>query len=355
MLKLYIYPRLPNAADSKLLRLLLSKEEFEGKLFQQIPAAPFKDMVQFVDSVDEAHYILLAHEYYFVKHEDTYLKSIDDFALQHNKKVIIFDYGDVIDKVKVENSIVLRTAAYKTSIKDNEIIIPPFVEDLALQSTLTPRVKNTDSAVVGFAGMVHLPSYVQELKYQLRIYVAKIKIMLFGHSPAALQGLYFRRKVIRILKNCKECTTNFIIRNSFSAHEKTISADPVVLRQEYLDTLQNSDLNLVIRGDGNYSLRFFEVLSLGRIPLFIDTDSPLPFADEINYDDFMLRVDYKDISKVPEIIETFWQNLTPQRYVEMQKRAREIFETHLRPDAFYQKIFSKLETMYTEVISTKNT
>ncbi|MCB0368526.1 MAG: exostosin family protein [Bdellovibrionales bacterium] len=343
MLKLYIYDRLPDFADSKLLRLFLSENEFEGKIFQNIPTKPFKSMVEFVDAVDEAHYILLPHEYVFIRDEIEYLNELDEFAAKSGKKIIVFDYGDYSDKVILKNSIVLRSASYKSSLSINEIIVPAFIEDLALESNLISLNKTSKVPSVGFAGMVKLPSIQQEIKYQLRILRDKIYIFLNLISRSNLQGLYFRRKVVKILSNCSSCTTNFIIRNSFSAHEKTITSDPKQLRQEYIDVLQSSDLSLVIRGDGNYSLRFFEVLSLGRIPLFIDTDSPLPLESEINYDDFIVRVDHSELNKLPDIIAEFWRGLSPEKYAEMQKTAREIFETQLRPDVFYVNLFKKLE------------
>lgn len=342
MIKLYIYPRLEGAADSKLLRLFLSKNEVEGKIFQQVPTAPFTEMVEFVGSVGTADYILLAHEYYFIKQEDSYLSELDQFAASHNKKIIVFDYGDVVDEVKLKNSVVLRTAGYKSSLQPNEIIIPPFVEDIGVQFSAQPIQHKPQLPKVGFVGMVKLPSLWQEIKYQVRILKHQLQILIGKSQQAELQGLYFRRRVIKQLQKSIACVTNFIIRNSFSAHEKTITMDPKVLRQEYVDTIASSDLNLIVRGDGNYSLRFFEVLSMGRVPLFIDTDTPLPLEGEISYDDFMLRIDHREINNISKKIQEFWDTLTEEKYIAMQKTARMIFETQLRTDVFYKNLFDRL-------------
>ena len=63
------------------------------------------------------------------------------------------------------------------------------------------------------------------------------------------------------------------------------------LRFEFIRNILSSDYTLCFRGSGNYSLRFYETLCLGRIPLFINTDCKLPFEDEINWRDmFMGRI-----------------------------------------------------------------
>ena len=159
-------------------------------------------------------------------------------------------------------------------------------------------------------------------------------------DSARFQGLYYRRKIVKVIQSAKTCRPNFYIRSFFSASKATIEGDKDQIRNEFISSIKDSDLALVVRGNGNFSLRFFEVLSLGRIPLFIDTDTPLPLENEIDYDSFMLRVEHKDIHKIPEIVEKFWQETTPEQFIEMQKKAREVFETKLRSDAFFRIYFS---------------
>lgn len=45
--------------------------------------------------------------------------------------------------------------------------------------------------------------------------------------------------------------------------------------------IQNADFILSVKGDGSFFCRFYEALSLGRIPFFIDTDCILPFENMI--------------------------------------------------------------------------
>ena len=61
--------------------------------------------------------------------------------------------------------------------------------------------------------------------------------------------------------------------------------------RDFDENLRSATYALCIRGTGNFSARFFEALSFGRIPLFVDTRCVLPFEDEIDWSDHLVRVE----------------------------------------------------------------
>jgi hypothetical protein len=159
---------------------------------------------------------------------------------------------------------------------------------------------------------------------------------------ARRKGLSFRREAIAALRCHDNVRTNFIIRSSYSGHKHTINVDPEIARKEYRENMLQSDLALCVKGDGNFSYRFYEALSLGCIPLLIDTDCVLPFAEKINYDSFMLRVSFQDIAGLAQRVEEWWDGLTDDKFVEMQKKAREAYERYLAVPAFLRFAFDSL-------------
>jgi len=346
MLKVFVYKRFPGRSDCRLLHLALSPEPVVGKLFQTVDTTPFKALFQIVSAVEDAEFVLLPHDYFFIKDQPTYLAEADAFAVSVNKRLLVSFYGDSTEKVPLQQAIVLRTSSYRSELETNEIIVPAFVEDLQQSSPTYIREKGVVPSV-GFVGMVTLPQVRTELKFQLRTLMHRLLILVRLRNSAAIQGLFFRRLVIMKLLQCKVCKTNFILRNSFSADLSTISTDPEKARKDFIQVLLDSDLALVVRGDGNFSLRFFETLSMGRIPLFIDTDTPLPLESEIDYDSFMVRVSHKDIDRLPEIIDAWWQSLTPEAFTAMQQKARTVFVEYLRSEVFYQRLFATLPSRYT--------
>jgi hypothetical protein len=115
-------------------------------------------------------------------------------------------------------------------------------------------------------------------------------------------------------------------------------------RREFVENLLGSDYALCVKGDANASMRFYEALSVGRIPLFLDTACVLPLEDKINYRDFCVFVDWRDIDRIGDILADFHASLTPERFIAMQKKCREVYETYLRMDAFSGYLAAELQS-----------
>lgn len=171
-----------------------------------------------------------------------------------------------------------------------------------------------------------------------------MRALLLGEAYVRVykKGLWYRRKVMRLLARDPRIETHFIVRKTFSANTKTISLDPETARREYIENMRDSDFVLASKGDGNFSVRFYEAISMGRIPIVIDTDMVFPLEDFVHYDDFILRVPYTDIDRLADIVVDFYTNLTEEKFVAMQKAARVAYERYLRYDAFFNTLFTQV-------------
>ena len=210
--------------------------------------------------------------------------------------------------------------------------MPAYVEDLSDIHQFNTREKAANVPVVGFCGWADFNNLRSKIKYHLK------NLIYFGSKK---QGLWFRKKAIKILSDSKLFKTNFIIRKSYSGHKGTIELPPEEARLEYVNNLMSSDFVLTTKGNGNFSFRFYEALSAGRIPLFINTDCVLPLEGLINYSDFVLFVDYKKIDKIDKITSSFYENPGKDQFLKMQKAARAAFEVYLRIDKFFEFMFLK--------------
>lgn len=309
----------------------------------------FDDFIQpifeLVKNPNEADYFLLPHDYFWVEKE--YIKNFSYLSKIHNKKILIFTHSDFDEDIPVPNSIIFRTSQYRYKKGDNEIIMPAYAEDLSVGKEMVWRVKG-DKAIVGFCGWADFKNFKQKLIFYLKVIVLKIRNKFADNkSPVHYKGLWFRRRALQILRNSHLIKTNFLIRNTFSGHQNTISLNPEKARREYIDNMISSDFILTIKGDGNFSLRFYEALSLGRIPLFINTDCVLPLENLIHYKDFVLFVDYQDIERIDKILSDFYAQLSTEDFLDMQKKARDIFERYLRIDSFFKNIPAILDQLNT--------
>jgi len=294
----------------------------------------------FVDVTNDpslADFLLVPHNFPTIRNEKYYLENFVRLSNQYNKKIIVFVYGDSNEKIKLPNVIVFRTSSFKKEKMANEIMMPAFVEDLAENFTFKPREKINDKPVIGFCGWVSSFG----IGHRVKAFIKKILWLARGRGAASIDGIALRRKAIKILKRSKFVKTNFIERKTYSGHASTISVPQEKARQEYIENMSNSDFALVARGNGNFSFRFYEVLSAGRIPLFINTDCILPLDDYIKYNDFVLLVDYKDIKNAAGIVADFYKNIGRDDFLGMQRKAREAFENFLRADKFLEFMFLK--------------
>lgn len=300
--------------------------------------------VEFVDDPAEADYLLVPHG--ISRQPDAlmqaYLDSVRAIAAQHQKEIIVFIGGDLSHDIFIDDMIVLKGSQYRYLKRDNEIIVPIFVEELGRQPLVREK---REVPIVGFCGWAGFPSLKARVKYEILNAICDVKALL-GHpyARAHKKGLWFRRKAMRALEEVKEIETRFIVRMSFSGNRKTIALDPEAARKEYLDNMEESHFMLAPKGEGNFSVRFLEAMALGCIPVLIDTECCLPFEDIIPYDELIVRVPWQETARAAEYVLNRWGKLTSEEYHRLQDQLRSTFRTHLRYDAFFNRLFSEVLT-----------
>ena len=155
----------------------------------------------------------------------------------------------------------------------------------------------------------------------------------------------FRAKVLNTLQNSRKFQTDFIRRGEYcgGVDRDRNSEGLLKVRQEYFRSLNNSDYVVCIRGKGNYSYRFYETLAWGRIPIFIDTDSPLPFSDEINWRDNCVWVDHRDVGKTGDIVAAHYHDMDFEQYRQMQINNRKVWEEMLTLEKYFYHLFTAIK------------
>ncbi len=323
---------------------LLGPLKDEKRLFADKGDRAFIEPVfNLVKNVNEADFVLFPHDFYYFmigRISKEYLDEHILFAQKHKKKLLIFDLSDLTEKeIDVPYSIVFRIAGYRHRQKKNEIIMPTFVEDLSEHQEITWRRKS-EKPIVGFCGWAGLKNTKQRIRFWLKNFFMSIRIFLTSDKNLGVhrQGVYFRMKAIKALEKCGGVIRNFIIRKTYSSHKLTIELPPEQARKQYIENISGSDFTLCVRGDANSSCRFFETLSLGRIPLVVDTDCVFPLRDVIDYGKFALFVDYKNFDGICGIVEDFYKKISNEEFIQMQKAARAAFEKYLSAGAFLKYI-----------------
>lgn len=305
-----------------------------------------------VATPDASDFILIPHSYNAIqKKAPTYLDDAVYFSLQKKKPLLLFAYGDDDSDITLENTVILRYSQYRHRKRQNEIIVPLYAPDGALETPLFFLEKHAGTPTVGFCGFAKYPSLRSAVKAFARNFLWEVTALFRGKPivRARKGGIYFRKKILAKLSDSSHIKSVFIVRNFFSSHKKTIRIDSDRVRQEFLDNITKNDLALTVRGDGNASMRFYEVLSLGRIPVVLDTDGLLPLEDIIDYHNFCLFVPFEKINCADTLIRKFYDEISPEDFLRKQKLAREMFAKYLRVDKFYELLFSRPEEILKRV------
>ena len=249
---------------------------------------------KWVDAIaDQVEYTSMKDAEYFVYH-DKFNNGIAEFiktTQSFNHKPILAFYNDdnskPISKNLPDNVYVFKTSIIKSEQSINEFALPAWSSDLLSKFNNCKIRDKIKKPVIGFCGALTHPSRV-----------------------AAIDALKANNNI----------ETNFIIRNSFwggKIHDEA-------LREEYIQNMIDSDIILCCRGAGNFSFRLYECMSLGKIPLIIDTDISLPCSDKINWSDNFIVTTIDDINKN---VNTFWNKIDAADYKKLQSKARYIYES----------------------------
>lgn len=311
------------------------------------------ELYTITDDIREADMVLAPYPHgWFLRHDPALLDECVKTAQKEGLPLLIDGTGDVEYPINVENAFVLRHGGYRFMSKHGRIQIPFFVDDLLERcrgGQIDIRKKREGKPTVGFAGWAKLTP-VQYIRTVIKELPVRLHGIFDARYRACAKGVLWRKKAIRALQRSPLVAFHCRTRTTFSGSSKTAEGDMKALQGQMVDTILQSDYALDVRGDANNSARLFEILSLGRIPVIVDTERNFPFSDKIDYSSFALIVDFRDINRLPERIAEFHKNISPERFEQMQKNAREAYVRYFRIDALMRPLVEELRV---RVISQK--
>jgi hypothetical protein len=299
---------------------------------------------ELVDAVEDADFVLLPYSYErFKATNPTKVKMIIDEAHRAGKKILIDGAGDIEHPIHIPDSVILRVSQYRYARQPNEITVPFPTEDL-LETYGGGRLLLREKPLkpsIGFTGWATM-----SLSTRMKTYWKEIPLtlatVLDEQRGAEHKGILFRERALRALSRSTRVESHITTRATYSGHEKTIGGPVVEYRQAFVTNLMDSDYALCVKGDANSSVRFYEALSMGRIPLLLDTACVLPCGDVLNYRDFCVVVDWRDVDRIDEVLADFHASLSPEQFTHMQQKAREAYTKYLRLDAFSAQLSRQL-------------
>ena len=155
-----------------------------------------------------------------------------------------------------------------------------------------------------------------------------------------------REKICQYFSN-SGLKTNFILRDSYIFKLKDKH------KKEFEDNMNENLFTLCHRGRGNFSVRFYETLMRGRIPIQINSSSIFPYEDKIDYSEIGIFIEEEDLvtTNLENLVKDYYFSKSAHELLRIQKNNRRIYEEYFHPDIYFSQIFREVRRiMENEII-----
>ena len=305
-----------------------------------VPNTNLLEKYQIVSEIADSDIVVVPIDiaYFDKSRSQVKLNDFIDKALDLGKKVWLYSGGDYGQSLSGQ-VYTFRLSGFDSKMNEQTFIMPSFINDpyATVAKEFKPLTK-TARVQIGFVGhannssMKIVKEYVLFLKYNFRRWIGKIHTDYQPFYPSGSK----RYRYLHLLEKSPLISTNFIFRNKYRAGVKT-DEEKKQTTKEFFQNMESNPYTFCLRGTGNFSVRFYETLAMGRIPIVIDTDFRLPLNHEINWDKHCVIV---KADKIVETLIDFHQNTNDGDFELIQQNNRKLWESHLNRQAYFTKIYS---------------
>lgn len=295
---------------------------------------------QIIDDVENADVVIVpvAINYFFKEKKQAELNLFIDKALALNKKVWVYSAGDFGITFRKDVT-VFRLGGFKSKLSKNEQIMPVFVSDpyTYVLNTEWFTLNKTEKPTIGFVGNAN-GSFSKKIKENLIFLKLNFKRQ-FDKSIGDYQSFFssssVRHTVLKNLEKSSSIICNFIYRDSYRGGAQTenqIKKSTV----EFFQNIENNLYTVCIRGAGNFSVRLYETLMMGRIPVIIQSDAKLPLEKAVNWEKHAVFVYQNNI--IEELIK-FHDKFSNEEIIEIQKNNRDLMLNLFLRINYFKKVY----------------
>jgi hypothetical protein len=193
--------------------------------------------------------------------------------------------------------------------KENNIIIVPI--------SLFPVMNNNYKSLIEYYNKKYLISFVGQTKHKMMVSDIRIKICdIFNEKPNCL---------------VKSNSEWFFQKHVYESKDNLINED-----FNYKEILRNSKFSLCPSGTGPNSIRLWESLSFGAIPVLLSDDLKLPILIDVNYDEFIIFWKESNIDMLYDYLIT----ISDDTINSMSSKCIEIYNKYFSPEKMHNVIIN---------------
>ena len=327
-----------------LLKPFIKGENFTDENRREMYGVSAKDYY-FVNNMVEAELVVLpmAWNYYVQTNQLHLAYKLVKEAEKADKRVWSWNAGDYGVKIpEFKNLNVFRMSGYGSRKQRGHEGLPSMIKDRLEKYSKENFSDFPDNKqpIVGFCGQADA-AWSKALQEQTKIIYRNLK-SLVGLSPHEPQTVVattkLRASLLAQLERHPKIRTNFILRKKYRAGVST-PEEREKTTQEFYQNINSSQYVLCVRGAGNFSVRFYETLMMGRIPLYVHTDGFLPLSNKIDWKHHVVWVDEKEIDQLGEKLVKFHQERTQKDLLGIAKKNRQLWKDYLTLDGFFKSSY----------------
>ena len=227
-----------------------------------------------------------------------------------NKPIIFFHNTDYADPYDIDSDvIVVRSSINRSTMGSSDIVKPARILYKDWKGPILEK-----KITIGFCGFPHTHPLRTEILEELS---ASDKIE-FDRYYTENFFYHYRRKIKHDNPRLGDI-----------AVDELLQKEQGPLKKKFHDILHRNIFSFCPRGRGNYSIRFYETLRAGRIPVLVDSDQVFPCEDLIDWKDIVICA--KDTEEMIKMVHDWTEH---RDLVSVQKRCREVWERFLYFESF---------------------
>lgn len=304
---------------------------------------------QLVDAVSKADVVVFPIDYSVFITYKTEFSALLKQAKSHNKPIWVYTAGDYGFTNYIANAYTFRLGGFDSKLGENTFILPSFIDD-PYQSFINQKFKplqKEDKPTIGFVGHAqsgfskYIKEYGNYIKYRLKRIFKRVLADKQPFYPSSIK----RAKYLLQLASNKDLNTNFLFRNKYRAGLQNAATQKESSQQFYENICENG-YTFCLRGVGNFSVRFYETLAVGRIPVVINTDCRFPLNHTIDWEKHCLIIDAHTKKNIAEYILEFHNSLSNAEFKNIQTSNRNLWLKYLQREAYFMEIYKYFKSKF---------
>ncbi|WP_269223746.1 hypothetical protein [Flavobacterium sp. IMCC34518] len=293
-----------------------------------------------VDTIHESDVVIVPVEigYFYTVRKQKWLYDFIDDANKLRKNVWVYTAGD-FGITLIKDVYTFRLGGFESKFDAKTFILPAFISDpyLEMEKKFIPVIKSKHPKI-GFVGHANGSFFKWGKEFLIYGYynLQRISRKIFSDYQSFYPSSIRRFNFLMALKKNSLIETDFILRDKYRAGVSN-ELERKQTTKAFFDNIYDNPYTFCLRGAGNFSVRLYETLAMGRIPLVIDTDFRLPLNHKIIWNNHCVIV--SENNYMAELID-FHKTITDDEFIQMQINNRSLWLNHLNREAYFAEIHS---------------